>query len=51
MRGRGGGGVEELVCARIFFSQASGADNFFRAKKLCMSFFSIYHLLVVFSFI
>ena len=27
----GGGGVEELVCARIVFSLVSGAGNFFRA--------------------
>ena len=32
-----GGWVEELACARIFFfSLASGADNFFRGKMLCM---------------
>ena len=31
--------MEELVNGNIFSSLASNADNYFRAKKLCIIFF------------
>ena len=40
--GRGGGGGYGRIgldYAIFFFSLTSGADNFFRAQKLCMNFF------------
>ena len=38
--------MDELDCARIDFSLASGADNFFLLKSFALIFFSIYTLSV-----
>ena len=38
----GGVCVDELDCARIDFSLASGADNFFLLKSFALIFFFLY---------